>query len=82
VNGKNRIGRLPPHLEGEIGSRPSRVPSLRDPAAQAVAVADAHTKELHRNRLRLSAWVVPSVICIYSFIQTGSCFAKFENLCQ
>jgi len=29
-----------PRLSDEIGSRPSRVPSLRDPAAQAVAVAD------------------------------------------
>ena len=27
-------------LSDEIGSRPSRVPSLRDPAAQAVTVAD------------------------------------------
>ena len=27
-------------LTDEIGSRPSRVPSLGDPAAQAVAVAD------------------------------------------
>ena len=35
------LGRPPPRLEGEIGSRPSRVPSLRDPAAQAVSVADA-----------------------------------------
>jgi len=34
-------GRPPPRLEVEIGSRPSRVPSLRDPAAQAVTVADA-----------------------------------------
>ena len=29
-----------PRLSDEIGSRPSRVPSLRDPAAQAVTVAD------------------------------------------
>ncbi len=35
------LGRPPPRFEGEIGSRPSRVPSLRDPAAQAVSVADA-----------------------------------------
>jgi len=26
------LGRPPPRFEGEIGSRPSRVPSLRDPA--------------------------------------------------
>ena len=29
-----------PRLTDEIGSRPSRVPSLRAPAAQAVTVAD------------------------------------------